>query len=447
MNPLFRIDFSISDSLKIVRKSVLIYDTIIFGIYDFTILFKNYIGNVYALTGVLAVFSTFCICKRILMFNIYKTLLILIILSINSSYTSIFPVEYSSLPITWFLISIVVLIVVCFSNGIKKNIYFILSLLAVIYFVINLLWMKSNFINSLNQLINILLFLLIMCCVKNLVLNLSNIKHIELTYFFFVEVMLYSLMVIVAYIGYNNSKMFLGTIELMNNRTAYAATFADYSFSTLYIATAMVVVVALIIKRKIKYNRVFWYGLLIIYTFAIIAVNARTGIFAFAVSVGIIIFYESIVVHNIRALLIVPVMLFIGIMMISITLQNRGGQNLLDSSGRIEGYRIALDIFKDYFWVGTGFGIQNYSAITHMAIPHNLFIQYLVQFGIVGFIALLVVIVDIFHKTLKKRGVYIWALLTIFLGAMLIPDILSSHYLIVILILALCCEDPINLVC
>ena len=31
MNPLFRIDFSISDSLKIVRKSVLIYETIIDG--------------------------------------------------------------------------------------------------------------------------------------------------------------------------------------------------------------------------------------------------------------------------------------------------------------------------------------------------------------------------------------------------------------------------------
>ena len=32
MNPLFRIDFSISDSLKIVRKSVLIYETIIVSI-------------------------------------------------------------------------------------------------------------------------------------------------------------------------------------------------------------------------------------------------------------------------------------------------------------------------------------------------------------------------------------------------------------------------------
>ena len=32
MNPLFRIDFSISDSLKIVRKSVLIYETIILGV-------------------------------------------------------------------------------------------------------------------------------------------------------------------------------------------------------------------------------------------------------------------------------------------------------------------------------------------------------------------------------------------------------------------------------
>ena len=32
MNPLFRIDFSISDSLKIVRKSVLIYETIIYHV-------------------------------------------------------------------------------------------------------------------------------------------------------------------------------------------------------------------------------------------------------------------------------------------------------------------------------------------------------------------------------------------------------------------------------
>ena len=36
MNPLFRIDFSISDSLKIVRKSVLIYDTIIKSRLDTT---------------------------------------------------------------------------------------------------------------------------------------------------------------------------------------------------------------------------------------------------------------------------------------------------------------------------------------------------------------------------------------------------------------------------
>ena len=42
MNPLFRIDFSISDSLKIVRKSVLIYETIIvpFGIMELT---KNHL--------------------------------------------------------------------------------------------------------------------------------------------------------------------------------------------------------------------------------------------------------------------------------------------------------------------------------------------------------------------------------------------------------------------
>ena len=37
MNPLFRIDFSISDSLKIVRKSVLIYETIIVSGWIFCI--------------------------------------------------------------------------------------------------------------------------------------------------------------------------------------------------------------------------------------------------------------------------------------------------------------------------------------------------------------------------------------------------------------------------
>ena len=47
MNPLFRIDFSISDSLKIVRKSVLIYDTIIGCVELFQNSFSDYFqGNV-----------------------------------------------------------------------------------------------------------------------------------------------------------------------------------------------------------------------------------------------------------------------------------------------------------------------------------------------------------------------------------------------------------------
>lgn len=50
MNPLFRIDFSISDSLKIVRKSVLIYETIILSQW-FALFLKEGITN--------------CTCKHI----------------------------------------------------------------------------------------------------------------------------------------------------------------------------------------------------------------------------------------------------------------------------------------------------------------------------------------------------------------------------------------------
>ena len=42
MNPLFRIDFSISDSLKIVRKSVLIYETIIVKENAFLSVYDNF---------------------------------------------------------------------------------------------------------------------------------------------------------------------------------------------------------------------------------------------------------------------------------------------------------------------------------------------------------------------------------------------------------------------
>ena len=46
MNPLFRIDFSISDSLKIVRKSVLIYETIIMlSLFPFATPFQVFVNT------------------------------------------------------------------------------------------------------------------------------------------------------------------------------------------------------------------------------------------------------------------------------------------------------------------------------------------------------------------------------------------------------------------
>lgn len=419
---------------------------LLFCVYDFTILFQNYFGKIYSIVGVLSVLLAFYICCKILKFNIQKTLLAIIILSINSSYTSVFPIEYSSFPITWYLLAILMLIIVCFANGISKNIYFLVCLAVVVYFVVNLSWMNNNFVNSLNQLINILLFLLLLAFSKKIALAVGVVRHTELTYIFFTEVLIYSLMVILSYVAYNYSGIALGKIDLMNYRISYSATFNDYSFATLYIAAAITIIIVFIIEKQIKYNRFFFYGLLAIYLIAIIIINARTGIIALAISIGILILYESIFSCKIKAVLILPAALIIGGILFNTILQNRGGQALLDSSGRIEGYMAALNIFRNHPWLGTGFGIQNYTDISHMAIPHNLFIQYLVQFGIVGLVIVLFIVVDTFFKLIKKNGVYKWAVLTIFIGSMFIPDIISSHYLIVILILALCYEKPSALI-
>ena len=77
--------------------------------------------------------------------------------------------------------------------------------------------------------------------------------------------------------------------------------------------------------------------------------------------------------------------------------------------------------------------------LMHTTIPHNFFIQYLAQFGMIGFLIIFMGFFPVVKKNLLDRNsVGKWALVTIIVGAMFIPDIINSHFLSVILLVAVC---------
>ncbi|HFM7253030.1 TPA: hypothetical protein ACG92L_002418, partial [Enterococcus faecium] len=65
------------------------------------------------------------------------------------------------------------------------------------------------------------------------------------------------------------------------------------------------------------------------------------------------------------------------------------------------------------------------------------FIQYLLQTGIIGTLIILSGFFKFTYEELKKSGCYKWLFLMIVVGAMFIPDIVSSRFLYAIVVLCM----------
>ena len=118
---------------------------------------------------------------------------------------------------------------------------------------------------------------------------------------------------------------------------------------------------------------------------------------------------------------------------------NRTGQSLFDGSGRIEGYISGIKVFLDHMMMGLGPGTSNYKNQVGRAIPHNMIIQFLAQFGIIGSFILFLGFIPTVRRIIMNNNIPKWAFITIIIGSMFIPDIISSHYFTVVTLLSLCC--------
>lgn len=402
-------------------------------IYNLLMLFYELFPNYFALLlSIIFLLSNFYILNKKL--DKIETLTCISIMMIPTSFISVIGTSFSSLPLSWFIVTVVAIcILIIFKERKIDYSYLVFVCIFVIYGLYNIN-NSYNFYDAFKQFITIGFFYCSFFIASYLKNNKTTNLYRILFDIYILAVISFSLQIILqkAFI-YNFDKIIGHYGKFGGGRVAYAALMGDYSFASLFIASGMLCLTLLYCEYD-RINFLFLLTLKVLLANAIIITSARTGIFSYVV-VMVCYFISNFKNFNRKyfesLLLDFGIWLFMynGIKLI------RGTQKLTDSSGRVEGYISSFQIIKDNFWFGCGFGIKNFVHQYNKVIPHNYFIQYLSQAGLIGISIITFPIFLFIRKVFNKCNKNIFLILLMIIGAMFIPDILNSRFLYAVILL------------
>jgi len=249
-----------------------------------------------------------------------------------------------------------------------------------------------------------------------------KVSVVSLAIFLIIEIILEK------YFGY--SMTFTQTQEFGENRTAHASIWKDYSFLSLYFASA----IPLFYKSTRKYFSPSL-SLILILIFSSITTSARTGISAF------IIFYSLFLVLNFHKKIFFVfkniLMLLMALIFSPLILKETTGRNLtIDSSGRVDDIITGWNFFVDNYIFGYFFDDEFYLQVV-TAIPHNLFVYHLYAGGIIGFILFSLWMIFLIFVIRQSDKNILSALIIAFIGFQLIPSFFSSYFFAILLSIAI----------
>lgn len=373
--------------------------------------------------------------------TLYEKILALLLLMINTSFKTVIGISYSVLPLSAFNLLLISIFIYTFIKDNKriKN-YYIIYFLIIILFLLKLFFLNSLSVSdAVKQMVNILGFMLV------LPISIYTHKNCKIVFrrkyidYYILNVLFFSFIVIIQFLLFTKFGIKVGKFEFMGqSRISYSGLFDDYSFASLYLMSG----VALLIQEMLNNNKEICLKNILILTtifYANLKVNARTGITGLAVAIIIYIFIEiaktiksnKISFRKSALILAFAVLL---VLIIQQLMANRTGQNLFSDSGRFNTYKAGLEIFMDNLFLGGPLGVRNFKIIAGTAIPHNFVIQLLAQLGLIGSILIAGIFLLYFKSCFVEKNLLL--IMTIFCGAMFIPDIFNSRFIIVTFILA-----------
>ena len=221
--------------------------------------------------------------------------------------------------------------------------------------------------------------------------------------------------------------IYIGRVESFGgSRVAYGYINFDFSFLSLLLVSNLFYLVFILLKNK----SISIVMLLSLHILASLVTSARTGLTSFfiivlLVSVIYILVFNTLSLTLVKRAFIFSIIFCVSFLGLYIIFSKRG----FGGSGRNEVNLQAFNAISKRPLFGHGLSWVPDEG----AIPHNFFIQYLVQMGFIFLVPLTSWIVIIMNNIRKKSLIIFLNMLVIFTGSMFIPDILNSRFVLVII--------------
>src|SRR5690554_72036 len=225
-------------------------------------------------------------------------------------------------------------------------------------------------------------------------------------------------------------------IEIFNyqlfggGRNAYGFVWSDYSFLSLYLASA----IPLLFGRL---PNLLFLAFSFLLTFASIVTSARTGVAALVIFLALFVgleFLRALLVRRVKKYLV-----FIGVIFLIMPffmlygLENLTGRALTaSSSGRFDGFIKGWDYFSDNVIFGALMDKDFFSEQISI-IPHNIFLYMLFMGGVSVFMVFVFWFASVIREIRCADGRVLSSLLICFIGFQFIPSFFSAYFVAVLL--------------
>lgn len=359
----------------------------------------------------------------------------LMVYSLPVSFVSIFGQQSKLSYINWFTVFLIILIIFILigtKDNIKKIKFdlivktLIVTMVGlIISYVLNLVFKNTK--NS-SQFIMIMLFLLTILLsytyFKDMKVGKKELDKILTSYSKII--VLLSVGIVVQWVLYLNNIKVGRLIHFSNGRLALGLINFDFSFLSLLLVNNIFYIFYAVSKKKLKIS--YALPILGLHLFASYLTSARTGLVAFVIVLFLSAFVYVILLNVFKISLRKRVMLFSGAVIVSLVIlyiiaSGRG----FKGSGR---NRINVEAVADFMEspiIGKGLGWMGYGFI----VPHNFFIQFMVQAGLIFLVPLTMTLTLLLNEIRKKDTFLFLGICVSFVGAMFIPDILNSRFFLV----------------
>jgi len=215
------------------------------------------------------------------------------------------------------------------------------------------------------------------------------------------------------------------------NRVTSALIFADTSSAMICLGVAVMIIIINPKLIRFRYLTVL----------SIIAgmglSSTRTGLIALLITFIVYAVFQKSIVKKVKLLVSLSIAGIVGLFTLSFVRDMSNLSDLLNPSGRIEGYIAALKIWYDNPIFGIGFGDGYLTALmNYIPIPHLTLLNLLVQAGIV-YVFLFVVVIYYYYRMAKKYNMKT-EVYTIFLsvvGSCFIPTLFSARFFTIVIMM------------